>query len=387
MGPMPLRVNVQPELLDWAAVRSGRPEALEERFDQLPAWRSGERKPTLKQLEAFAAAARVPVGYLFLPEPPEEELPITDFRTVDSSGVTQVSPDLLDTIYLCQRRQAWYEEHAQTVGLDPVPFVGSATVREKPTDVAARIAEALDIAVEDRTHASNWEAALRLMIERIEAAGVMVMVSGVVGSNSHRRLDVKEFRGFALADPLAPLIFINGTDTKSGQMFTLAHELAHLCLGESGVSDAGAASFPSKRIERWCNAVAAELLVPLKEIRTATSSGEDVLGAVDRLRRHFKVSSLVILRRLFDAGRLKKNEFEAAYTEEHRRLVALIASRQSGGGNYYNTQPARLSKRLARAVISSTYEGHTLFTEAFDLLAVKKEQTLRELGHRLEVLG
>ncbi|MEM7806649.1 MAG: ImmA/IrrE family metallo-endopeptidase [Planctomycetota bacterium] len=383
---MPLRVDVQPRLLEWALTRSRRREKVEARFDQLPAWLSGEKRPTLKQLESFASATRTAVGYLFLPEPPDEPMPIEDFRTVGSAGLASMSPDLLDTIYLCQRRQAWYEEHAQTVGIDPVAFVGKATVKDDPAETARRIAKTIGFTAAERETAKNWEVAFRLMVERVEQAGVLVMVSGVVGSNTHRPLDPEEFRGFALADAMAPLIFVNGADTKAGQMFTLAHELAHLWLGESGVSDAGAGTFSTRRIERWCNAVAAEVLVPLDDLLKGTGEG-DPLASVDRLRRRFKVSSLVILRRLHDAGRLKRAAFEAAYSAEQRLLVARAKARRTDGGDYYNTQPVRLSRRLTRAVIASTYEGHTLFTEAFDLLSVKKEQTLRELGHRLEVLG
>jgi len=191
----------------------------------------------------------------------------------------------------------------------------------------------------------------------------------VVGSNNRRKLDPDEFRGFALADAMAPVVFVNGADTKSAQMFTLAHELAHLWLGESGVSDAGAASFPTQRIEQWCNATAAELLVPLASMKAALAGNAQPLNQMNAMARRFKVSTLVILRRMFEAKRLKE-----------------LASRASGGGDYYLTQPARLSRRFARAVIASTYEGQTLFTDAFRMLGVKKEQTLRELGRTLQVV-
>ena len=215
------------------------------------------------------------------------------------------------------------------------------------------------------------------------------MVSGVVGNNNHRKLDPEEFRGFALADAMAPVVFVNGAESKSAQMFTLAHELAHLWLGESGVSDAGVASFPERRTEQWCNQTAAELLVPLASVKAAIQGNSQPLDQVNALARQFKVSTLVILRRVFDAGALSQRKFQEAYQAELKRLKEQ-ARRTSGGGDYYLTQPARLSRRFARAVITSTYEGQTLFTDAFRMLGVKKEQTLRDdsyLSHSTPLIG
>jgi len=375
------RVEVDPALLRWARERAGRSvESLSSRFPRLEAWETGEVRPTLKQLQSFARATHVPLGYLFLPEPPEEEVPIPDLRTMGSKYLGRPSPDLLDAIYLCQRRQAWYREWARSVGEEPLPFIGTATSKSPVVRVAQEMRTALDFDLEDRRRCPTWTDALRRFIAEAEDLGVLVMVSGVVGSNTHRPLDPKEFRGFALADDLAPLVFINGQDTKAAQMFTLAHELAHLWLGESALTDAGPASTPARGIEAWCNAVAAELLVPLAVLREELAESHDPLADVKRLARRFKVSTLVILRRLLDAKRLTREQFQREYEAELARLVTIPRGK---GGNFYLTQAVRLSRRFARALIVSTLEGQTLYRDAFQMLGVRKQTTFRELGDQL----
>ena len=208
------------------------------------------------------------------------------------------------------------------------------------------------------------------------------MASGVVGSNNRRRLEPREFRGFALADPLAPLIFINGADAKAAQMFTLAHELAHLWLGQSAVSDTEARAAPDQEVERWCNRVAAELLVPLAVLRNELDGRADLQDELQRLARHFKVSTLVILRRIHDAGRLTRDELWEAYDAELARLHKMP---KGSGGDFYLTLGARVSKRFARAMVVSTLEGRTAFTETFRMLGLKKMATFNELGRSLGV--
>jgi hypothetical protein len=223
------RLSVRPELLRWACERASKDVVdYAGRFPKLDAWLRTNEAPTLKQLEQFAAATHTPLGFLLLDHPPVEEVPIPDFRTIAAREVRRPSPDLLETIYVCQQRQEWYREFARTHGAAPLAFVGSARIAADVVATAQQIRDGLRLGLVEQQHMSTWEDALRWFIGQADAAGVMVMCSGVVLNNNRRRLAPEEFRGFALADDLAPLIFVNGADTKAAQMFTLAHELALL---------------------------------------------------------------------------------------------------------------------------------------------------------------
>lgn len=378
-----MRVEIKPELLSWARERSMlERDDLLHRFPKLEAWERGEVHPTLKQLEDFARATRTPVGFLFLPEPPVERLPIPDFRTMAGVDPRRPSPDLLDTVYLCQQRQEWYRDFARTAGERGLPFAGSATVGSDVRVLAAQIRDHLGFDLSERRRMATWTEALRRFITLADDAGILVMVSGVVGSNNTRKLDPDEFRGFALADPLAPLVFINGADTKAAQMFTLAHELAHIWVGQSGVSDAQPLSTPDNDVEQWCNGVAAELLVPLDALRREFERTADLLSETERLARLFKVSNLVVLRRIYDLGGMTWERFREVYLAELKRLLDVP---RGSGGNFYLTLGARASKRFARALVVSTLEGRSSFTEALRLLGFKKMATFHELGHSLEL--
>lgn len=379
-----MRVDVKPAMLRWARERAGlEPDALAHRFPKLADWEREEARPTLRQLEDFAKATHAPVGYLFLSEPPVERVPIPDFRTVENRRIGHPSPDLLETIYLCQQRQEWYRDYVRSLREEPLPFIGSATPESNVVQTAAEIRHALGFEIEERRQCSTWTEALRRFIEQADRLGVLVMVNGVVGSNNHRKLNPDEFRGFAISDELAPLVFINGADTKSAQMFTLAHELAHLWLGQSALSDVEPASSPTHAIENWCNRVAAELLVPLAIFREQLRPNEDLQAALDRLAKHFKVSTLVVLRRIHDAGGLSREAFWQAYREELNRLREI--QKAGSGGDFYLTLGVRVGKRFARALVANTLEGQTLHRDAFRLLGFSKLSTFRELAHSLGV--
>lgn len=376
-----MRVDISPELLRWAREREGIDIAtLCRRFPKYAEWERGETLPTLKQLERFATFVHAPVGTLFLPKPPAEPFPIPDFRTVQGTGVKQPSPNLRDMIYLCKERQEWYREYSIMEGDEPLPFVGASNIGDDIEGSAGSIRAALGLDMEERYHLNSWRDALRQFIKRADSLGVLVMVSGVVGNSSSRRLDPDEFRGFALSDEFAPLIFINGRDTKAAQMFTLAHELAHLWLGESALSNCAANSAPHQRVEKWCNKVAAELLVPLVSLREEFRPDEDLTVEMKRLAKKFKVSTLVILRRIADASDLTRDEFRQAFDNELRHLRSFARSR---GGDFYSTQIARVGHRFAEAVVTKTLEGHTLYRDACDLLDFSKTNVVHKLAERL----
>ncbi|MEW6039243.1 MAG: XRE family transcriptional regulator [Pseudomonadota bacterium] len=380
------RIPVNPDLLRWARERAGLDRLdLAGRFPKLADWEDGELMPTLRQIEAFAHTVHVPIGYLFLPSPPDEPLPIPDFRTLSGRAVTRPSPNLLDTLYLCQQRQDWYRDYARLHGLEPLGFIGSVRVEDDPVAVAETMRATLALSVAERRRLPTWSDALRQLVQKAEEAGVLVMTSSIVGCNSHRKLDVEEFRGFALADDLAPLVFINAADSKAAQMFTLAHELAHLWLGESGISDPEIARLPEQAAERWCNAVAAELLVPMADLRREYRAGISIQEEIQSLARGFKVSTLVALRRLFDAGFIDQAALWQTYREELARIRALNLG-GGDGGDFYRTLGTRTGKRFARAVLSSTLEGQTLFQDAFRMLGVRKTATFYEAARELEVM-
>lgn len=380
-----IRVQIKPELLSWARERAGLGiDALSHRFPKITDWESGTGRPTLKQVEDFARATHTPVGFLFLQEPPVENVPIPDFRTIRNKAIARPSPDLLDMIYVCQQRQEWYRDYARSERISPPAFVGSATLNSNVETTAAMMRHTLGFDIEERRQMPTWTDALRGFIGQADEAGIMVMCSGVVLNNNYRPLDPDEFRGFALSDSLAPLVFINGADTKAAQMFTLAHELAHIWLGQSAVSDAQASTLPEHDIERWCNNVAAELLVPLQALKQEYDGGFNLRIELDRLARHFKVSTLVILRRIHDVGGLTNDEFWREYQKELQRLLAIA---KGSGGNFYLTQAARVSKRFARALVISTLEGQTLHRDAFRMLGFAKFDTFQKLGRSLGVMA
>ncbi|MCK5828371.1 ImmA/IrrE family metallo-endopeptidase [Candidatus Bipolaricaulota bacterium] len=380
---MATSVSVKPSLLKWARERAlMTPQDLADLMKvskgAVLEWEA-TGSLSLSRLEKWAKRTRTPVGYLFLREPPDNSLPIADFRTHSGSADLHPSPDLLEVVHICQRRQAWYREFALYEGSELLPFVGSVGINWSHTEIAAKIRASLTWDNEARAGLASWEDALRELTERVETLGILVMRSGIVGSNTRRTLDVAEFRGFALADDFSPLIFVNSVDARTAQMFTLMHELVHIWLGESGISDIS--MWSDNQSERLCNRVAAEVLVPIADFMAAWQQSDDVFNEARRLARLFKVSTYVVLIRALDSGTITPEEFYELYNHAQSQIRVT----KSSGGDFYRTQGVRLGKRFTSAVILSALEGRTAYVEAFRLLGVKSEKTFDRIARNLGV--
>ncbi len=361
------RLSINRNLLIWARERSGlSEESLERRFPKLHQWLEGSVQPTLRQIEQFARKTRTPVGYFFLSEPPEERLPIPHFRTIEDQPAQSPSPELLDTLYTMQQRQAWMREFLIDQGQSPLPFYGSASRSDNPLNIANDIRRVLDLGNEWAAQHSTWTDALQHLRNVIEESGILVVANGIVGNNTHRKLSVQEFRGFVLADEYAPLIFVNAADSKAAQMFTLAHEIAHIWFGRSAAFDLRQLQPADDPTEKACDKVAAELLVPADLMRDAWQTARSDDESFQAIARRFKVSALVAARRSLDLaliGREEFFEFYRDYMNDERRRI----QKTTDGGDFYASQNMRVGRRFADAVIRAVKESKLSYYDAYKL--------------------
>lgn len=384
---MPNAVTVKPELIRWAIKRSRLPlEDLSQTFPKIDEWQRGERMPTLRQLEQFANRTMTPLGYFFLDSPPDETLPIPDFRTVGDTPIQRPSPNLIETVHTMQRRQAWMREYVIESGQEALDFVGSAKNVQNTVSLAARIRETLGLNTDWAEVHIKWEDALRTLRTSAERIGILVVAASVVGLNNHRPLDAEEFRGFVLCDDYAPFVFVNGADSKSAQMFTLAHELVHVWIGRGGLFNLIKTLPHDDQTEQFCNQAAAEFLVPgyklsarWNELRTGDRPFHDIA-------RMFKVSPIVAARRALDLGLINRDRFFAFYRREQQEWREKKAEEKTkektGGPDFYAVQDVRLGRRFAYAVVRAVREGRLLYREAYQLTDLKGE-TFNRYANRL----
>ena len=367
----PLRLH--PDVLRWARRRADLSEdALASKVKLNPGrvleWeRSG--RISMAWAERLADATHTPLGYLFLTFPPDEPLPIRDFRTREGATPTQPSADLLETVYAMQRRQDWMREELIETGSEPLPFVGAYHPNGNYGTVASAMRDALLLDDDWAASAPTWSDAIRHLRDNAEGAGILVVFNGVVGNNTSRKLNPDEFQGFALVDGYAPLIFVNNADFKAAQMFTLAHELAHLFVGEEGLSAFESLLPPEHDIEQLCNQIAAELLVPESDLLAYWRLVETTPDPYQQIARHFKVSRIVAARRALDLDLIDRDAFFDFYNDHKSQGNR---SRQTeDGGNFWNTQRWRIGVRFATTVVRAVRAGRLPYREAYALTGLK----------------
>lgn len=368
------QAQINPKLLSWARERAALSVAvlankLSIDVTKLEEWESGTKAPTFNQAQNFAKKTFIPFGYLFLKKPPEEKLLLPDLRTVGSQPNRGFSLDLKDAIRYALVRQEWYIDYLRAQGVGPLSFVGRSAQWTDPIAIAKDIKNELDLP--DYPQRGSSDDYFRDLILLIEQAGVLVMRNSMVGSNTHRLLSVDEFRGFAIINKLAPTIFINTADSRGARLFTLIHELAHIWLGESGVSDACPDNHSSQ--EQVCNAVAAEFLTPEDEFRSYWKNLDDWQSNIAELEAHFHVSKWVVARRALTLGYIKSD----VYQKYIRNLLDSFKKNKGSGAPTYNTlQKARISITFARAVASEAMSGRVLLRDAAKLIGVKPHKII-----------
>lgn len=365
---------INPLILKWARSRRGlNVEELAKKLNlsnssQILLWEKDEEKPTFIQVQKLANILHIPFGYFYLDSIPEEKLPIPDLRTIDNQQKLELSSDIYDLIKQIEFKQDWYRDYLIEEGYEALNFVGKYTVNTSASVISQDITKQLHLTIDDRKQVANWEEFLRLLIDKCEHIGIWVMRNGIVGNNTHRPLSVSEFRGFAIFDPIVPIVFLNGKDAKAAQIFTLIHELAHIWIGESGISDLSIETqiFNSHTdIEKLCNQVAAEVLVP----REVFEKHWNNIGKIDKLASFFRVSSVVIARRAFDLGYIDWEEFRSFYNEEKEKWK--LNEKKKNGGNFNYTLPIRYGQNFTECILRASINGKIMLRDAGRLLGTK----------------
>lgn len=369
-------IHISPSILQWAAEQSSQSVDALVDFLECPSKRemllSGQL--TIKQIETLAKKTYLPFGYFFLDTPPQQNIhsTIPDLRQLPNP--MPLSVDFFDTLDDVLRKQQWYLDYLKELGAEKLKFVGKFKFEQNISAevIASDIRETLNLTIQEQKKCANFEEFFNLLSEKAEAIGILVFRNGIVKNNTHRPLSVDEFRGFAIADSFTPVIFINGKDSKAAWMFTFAHELAHIWLGESGVSDnPNKQELIDQKLEKNCNQIAAELLVP-KELFLATWESVPE-PKIEALGREFKVSQLVIVKRAYDFGKITWNEYITKVNESKR----IKASDKGTGGNFYRTIPIRNSKRVTRAILNSAMSGNMMLREAASLLNTQPDTVIK----------
>ncbi len=366
-------------ILLWGIERAGfRHDEFLAKESRVEEWLDGSRYPTVRQLEAIANKLHLPFGYLFLDNPPQETIDFPFFRTAeDTHEVRNVSLNVYDTIQIVENRQEWLRDYLVENGNEPLEFVGKYSVQSNPLEVAMNIRRTLNLNELWASGCSTWEEALNYLTEVIEDAGIIINFNGVVGNSTKRQIPIDECRGFVLVDNIVPFMFINNSDSKAAQVFTIAHELAHIWIGQSAGFDFRNMSPASDNKEIFCDRVAAEFLVPSELFKTQWTKNHDFI----KLSRFFKVSPIVIARRALDLGYISKPDFFDFYNEYvandyHKKKNA------TNGGDFYATTRKRISPTFAAHVNNGVKSGQLLYKDAYRLTGMRGD-TFNEFFKRV----
>lgn len=366
-----IMIKIDPSILNWIIRKIQSQNVSSSVVELLFQWQSGEKEPTFRQIEDISKKANIPFGYFFLTTPPKEECSIVEFRTVNSLELQEPSRNLLDTVDAMTDAQEWMKAFLRDNGADELSFVGKYNEEVNRDVIVDDIRKVLHLNEDWFTQTGSSAGSFKCLRGKCENAGILVMMSGIVGQNTRRKLSISEFRAFTLIDEYVPLIFINTCDTEGGKLFSLLHELAHIWMGTgSFYNDEYGTSNNISSLEKICNAVAAEILVPQEQfLKKWKEQNLDICGKITELAKYFKCSQHVIVRKALDNSFISERtytEFVDKLTKEYKKWQEQ-KDKKGSGGDFYKTMGTKMDHRFIRALASSAKEGRTQYTDVYRL--------------------
>ncbi|EEI64392.1 ImmA/IrrE family metallo-endopeptidase [Corynebacterium glucuronolyticum] len=370
---MGVEVAVQPDVLNWALERSElSEETIAKRFPQMDDWMSGVKNPTLVQANEIANAARLPLGRLLLDVPTPEKIAIPDFRTVRNAPVETVGANPRDMVKTAEYRLGWYAEYASDIGIEPPRVLGIASAGSKPDEAASKVRDTFGW--DDDGHPRGRDKVLDLS-NRMEEHGLLVMRNSIVDNSTRRKLKVSEFRGFTLCQGEYALVFVNTSDSKTAQLFSLAHELGHVSRSAPGLSGDQGKENP---IEQWCNAFAASLLMPEPAVRRFSFEPENLVTQLGDTAPRFGVSREALLWRIVDLG-IVSQQVANSVVGLVKGHAGTSKPKGTGAPQFRVLVRSRVGRRFLTAITEATQAGYLSETDAAGYLGVKKQDTLEKV--------
>ncbi len=379
---MASKAYITPNILKWA--RESARMSLEVAAakvsvstDRLSEWENGENQPTIRQAQLLAKAYKRPFSILFLPDIPRDFQPLQDFR---KNGSTPLSTSSIFIIREVQQKQTWISETNEENGEPKLPFVGKYSINDSPKEIANDILQTLDI------DAGNYlsKNPIKEWISKAESKGIFISRTSFI--HSRLKLDAQELQGFAIADPYAPFVFVNSDDWNAPQLFTLVHELAHIWIAETGISNNIELDIQknsdNNKIELFCNEISANVLMPEYLIKNLNKSVFNDSRSIYKAATSIGVSSFAFLVRALNLNLITLPQYKKLKTEadidfqeylrkEAEKKAKLKAKENSGGPNYFLLQLNRNSRLFTQTVLDAFRGGYIEPTLASNLLNVQ----------------
>ncbi|GAB2319494.1 ImmA/IrrE family metallo-endopeptidase [Alkalibacterium sp. s-m-22] len=381
--------KVDKKVLAWAIESSSNDiVSLQNKFPKIEIWLSESSEISIGNIQKLSKMLNIPFGYFFLNDIPQEEVSIANYRTIDNERYHELSRDLLETIYEMERKQEFVRLSRVKDGFDPLPIVGRFNKNTDFMTIASDIREVLGLSIDWNQKVDRPYNVLRDYLNKV---GILVFKNGIVKSNTHRNLNLEEFRAFVLIDEYAPLIFINAKDSQTAQLFSLCHELAHIWLGVPELLNTFNQDFneqiENKELERLCNQVAAEILLPKIQIKKLFNK-DYTIDTIQTVAHCLGISPQVVAIKLRQEESLSSEQFELVYKEVVKYANENLNHKKKNGdrgGNFYITALSRLDHSFVNLVNKKTSTGELLYTDAFDMLNISTGDTFDNLINKIGV--